>query len=70
MKAFTDYPFTFLGDIEGEKAPVRKCEVTSYDGNKYCKIVVCGEESEVKAGYLYKEAGRCGDVPTINPNEL
>jgi len=70
MKAFTDYPFTFLGDIAGEQAPIRKCVVTSYDGNKYCKVVVGGEEAEVKAGYLYTEAGRCGDVPMINPNEL
>lgn len=70
MKAFTDYPFTFLGDIAGQKAPIRSCVVTGYDGDKYCKIVVVGEEKEVKAGYLYTEAGRCGDVPTINPSEL
>lgn len=70
MNAFTDYPFAFLGDLEGQKAPIRKCVVMSYDGDKYCKIVVGGIEAEVKVGYLYKYAGRYTDVPVINVEEL
>jgi hypothetical protein len=29
MKAYTDYPFTELGDISGEKAPIREVRVIS-----------------------------------------
>lgn len=58
MKAFTDYPFTELGDEAYKLAPVREVEVVSYDGNKYCKIIVEGVECEVKAGYLYKNNAR------------
>jgi hypothetical protein len=70
LKAFTDYPFLHLGDKSGEKAPIRECEIISYDDNKYCEIIVDSTGASVKAGYLYTEAGRCGDVPTINVEEL
>lgn len=70
MKAYTDYPFTELGDIAREQAPIRQCTVISYDGDKYCKIVVGKLITEVKAGYLYKEPGRCGAVECIDVNVL
>lgn len=70
MKAWTDYPFTWLGDTAGQAAPVRKVKVLSYDGNKYCRITVCGGEAEIKAGYLYQRAGRCGEVPVITHRRL
>ena len=70
MKAFTDYPFIELGDIPGKQAPIRSCVVTGYDGDKYCKICVGKLETEVKAGYLYKTAGRFGEVECINVGEL
>lgn len=35
MKAYTDYPFEFLGDIKGELASVREINVLWWDGNKY-----------------------------------
>ena len=70
MKAWTDYPFTFLGDIPQQKAPVRECEVLSYDNNKYCRIIVEGHKTEIKAGYVYKKPGRCGEVPTINTKDI
>lgn len=70
MKAWTDYPFTWLGDTAGQKAPVREIEVLSYDDNKYCRIKVCGGEDEIKAGYIYQREGRCGDVPTITRSQL
>jgi hypothetical protein len=70
MKAWTDYPFEELGDIAHQQAPVRPVQVISYDGNKYCRIVVGGVESEVKLGYLYKKPGRCGEVPKLGPWKL
>ena len=70
MRAFTDYPFLFLGDASGKQAPVRECIVKSYDGDKYCKILVDGKDAEVKTGYLYKEYGRCGDAPVINVKQI
>ena len=70
MKAYTDYPITELGDIAGEKAPIRSCVVISYDGDKYCKIVVGKIVKEVKTGYLYKKAGRRGEVPCIDVGSI
>lgn len=70
MKAWTDYPFTWLGDTEGEEAPVREIEVLSYDGDKYCRIRVCGGEDEIKAGYIYQREGRYGEVPQITRRQL
>jgi hypothetical protein len=65
MKAFTDYPFTALGDISGKKAPVRECKVLSYDGDKYCTVKVAGLVQEVKACYVYKKRGRFGKVESV-----
>lgn len=70
MKAWTDYPFTWLGDIAGQKAPVREIEVLSYDDDKYCKIKVGDGEDEIKSGYIYQHAGRLGEVPTITQKQL
>lgn len=70
MNAFTDYPFTQLGDIEGQKAPVRSCIVTGYDGDKYCRVVVGNLEASIKSGYLYKEPGRYGQAPGIDVSVL
>lgn len=70
MIAFTDYPITELGDTPNEIAPIRKCRVLSYDGNKYCQVVVGTTTKEIKAGYLYLLPGRYGEVPPINPEEL
>lgn len=70
MKAWTDYPFTWLGDITGAFAPVREIEVLSYDDNKYCRIKVCGEEDEIKSGYVYQREGRYGEVPVITREQL
>ena len=47
MKAWTDYPFEYLQDEAGKKAPVREVEVLSYDGDKYCRVRVCGHEDEL-----------------------
>ena len=59
MLAYTDYPMPFLGDKKGEIAPTREVEVLSYDGNKYCVILVKSPnqivKAEIKAGYLYSD---------------
>lgn len=65
MKAWTDYPITSLGDIAGQPAPVRPCDVLSYDGNKYCVCIVGDVRETIKAGYLYTREGRYGEVPPI-----
>ena len=70
MKAWTDYPFVELGDIAGQKAPIREVVVLDYDGNKYCTVIVEGIESSVKSGYLYVVPGRCGEVPCLTHRML
>ncbi len=69
MKAFTDYPFEKLGDIAGKKAPVRECEVISYDGNKYCLIEVSGIKAIIKSGYIYS-IHPDEEIVTINLKKL
>lgn len=68
-KLYTDYPFIELGDTPQEIAPVREVQLVSYDQNKYCVIVVEGVQTEIKAGYIYTQRGRLGDVPTIDPTD-
>lgn len=85
LQAWTDYPFTELGDIPNQKAPVRRIRVLSYDGNKYCKIDVEGKYltegkyttifkeqllTEIKAGYIYQSPGRLGEVPCITREQI
>ena len=70
MKAWTDYPFEWLGDIAGKEAPVREVEVISYDDNKYCRIRIGNDVDEIKAGYIYQRPGRYGDVPQITREQL
>ena len=70
MDAWTDYPFTFLGDCANEKAPIRKCKVLSFDGDRRCSIIVEGRATEVKWFYLYEEHGRAGDVSPIDVSKL
>jgi hypothetical protein len=69
-KAWTDYPFTELGDTPHQRAPIREVRVISYDGNKYCNVEVAGIQSSVKLGYLYTEPGRCGEVPKLDSRQI
>lgn len=69
MKAFTDYPFKELGDPEFILAPIREVEVLSYDGDKYCNIIINGVHLSVKACYLYAQPGRVGTIPPFIINE-
>jgi len=61
---WTDYPFAELGDTPGEPAPIRPARLLSYDGNKYCQLVVCGRRVECKYCYVYRTPGRCDDGRT------
>lgn len=70
LNAWTDYPFTSLGDLPGKLAPVRQVEIRAYDNNKYCVVNIAGTLLEVKAGYLYQKAGRFGQVPAITLQQL
>lgn len=70
MKAWTDYPFTFLGDEPFKPAPIREIDVISYDGNKYCQIVVEGHAAEIKAGYIYENPGRYPDSSPVHLSTL
>ncbi len=65
LKAFTDYPIVELGDTPGEQAPIRSVDVLSYDKNKYCRVIIEGVITHIKAGYLYTRKGRCGDAPCV-----
>lgn len=68
--AYTDYPFEELGDEPYKKAPVREIKVLSFDGNKYCRILVGDMKTEIKAGYIYTKPGRCDEVPNIGIDVL
>lgn len=67
LDAYTDYPFEKLGDplrdTTGKNTPIRKCMILSYDGNKYCDIIVYyldeygrlrSHIDNIKQFYLYK----------------
>lgn len=70
MKAYTDYPITELGDEPGKSAEIREVQVLSFDGSKYCYVDIKGIKKLIKAGYLYSQPGRLGEVPNINVSQL
>ena len=70
MNYWTDYPFTSLGDKPYVEAPIRKCQLVSYDGDKYVTIAIGGTRYSIKAGYVYRKPGRCGDVPSVSHRVL
>lgn len=70
IDAWTDYPILRMGDKSGELAPIRRCKIMSYDGNKYCRIRVGRYSESVKSGYLYTRAGRVGEVPCVSLRRL
>jgi hypothetical protein len=77
--AFTDYPIPSYGDIEGEKAPIRKCTILTWDRNKYCDVLVYqvdedgdlrGTVVNFKQFYLYKNEARLDDGIQFTDEEL
>jgi hydrogenase maturation factor len=67
---YTDYPIIELGDEEFKEAPIRECELLSYDDNKYCYVKVEGIEKEIKRCYIYSQKGRCGEVDCVSIEEI
>lgn len=67
---WTDYPFLELGDTPGRQAPIRQVLVLSYDGNKYAQLRLGTQYLEVKAGYLYRQKGRLGQVRQVSRRKL
>jgi len=69
---FTDYPFSEIGDIPYENAPIRLCWIIDWDRNKYATILLVGHVGifSVKSGYLYKKPGRLGQVKSYTNKEL
>ena len=79
LDAFTDYPISSYGDIEGEKAPIRRATILTYDRNKYCDVLVYqvdkdgdlrGTVVNFKCGYLYKNEARLNDGIPFTYEEL
>jgi|GEM_PF-6781189 len=53
MLLWTDYPLVELGDQPNTPAPQRRCTLLSYDGNKYCTVLIDGNSFSIKRGYIY-----------------
>lgn len=71
ISCWTDYPFVELGDLPGKQAPIRQVLVVGFDLNKYAVVLLeDGSYSTVKAGYLYQQPGRCGEVKCVNYRKL
>ena len=64
-KGYTDYPIQALGDAPHECAPVRSVVAIGFDQNKYVTVEVAGIITQIKAGYIYRRPGRCGEVPPV-----
>lgn len=73
LDAYTDYP------IEFEKAPVRKCNILTWDRRKYCDVLVYfvdedgdlrGHHTNFKQWYLYKNKARLDDGVQFTDDEL
>ena len=79
IEAYTDYPIIAYGDVPGEKAPIRRATILTYDGNKYCDVLVYqvdenGNSQSVcdnfKRWYLYKNKSRFDGGVQFNDDEL
>lgn len=79
LDAFTDYPISTFGDIEGEKAPIRRATILTYDRNKYCDVLVYqvdedgdlrGTVVNFKQFYLYKNESRLDGGIQFSDEEL
>lgn len=55
---YTDYPITELGDPPSHPAPLRICNILSYDGDKYCEVEIHGVKTKIKTGYIFKQVSR------------
>lgn len=58
MKAWTDHPIADLGDTPGYMAPIRECNVLSYDRNNQCFVQVYGVVVALDRWSIYKQPSR------------
>jgi hypothetical protein len=61
-----------LGDTTGILAPIRRCVVVSYDGDRYCEIEI-GEQPvrlHVNRVFLYSDEKRYGEAKAIQRLDL
>lgn len=70
LHAHTDYPIAELGDIPNVEAPVRECEVLTWNRDKYVDVRVDGVLANIKRGYVYSQPGRLGEVPQVSESAL
>lgn len=73
VKLYTDYPIVELGDLPYVEAPIRECELVSFDGDKYVKVRIHGYSglvTEMKWGYVYMGKGRYGEVPKLTLEQV
>ena len=71
ITCWTDYPFTELGDVAGQRASIRHVSVLCYDGDKYSTVQTpCGLVKSIKRGYLYSQKTRLDFAKTINCRKL
>ena len=79
IKAYTDYVFPELGDTSGEKSPIRKCTILTWDRYKYCDVLVYfvdedgvlrGHITNFEQFYLYKNEARLDDGVQFTNDEL
>ena len=70
--AWTDYPIVSLGDEPHVEAPIRRCEVLDWNGDKYVLIAVDGldEPVSIKRWYVYEREARCGDELPLSEEVL
>jgi hypothetical protein len=58
LDAYTNCSFTKLGDIGGLITNFRKCKILTWDGDKYCDVLVYdsskGLVTSILSKYLYK----------------
>lgn len=69
-KVWTDYPIVGLGDVPGERAPVREAELLAWDRDKYVTARVGDVVETIKRGYFYLRPGRLGKVPHVTADIL
>jgi hypothetical protein len=70
VPAYTDYPIRAFGDQPHVEAPVRPCQVLSWDRDKYVQIRAADLVFSVKRWYVYGAPGRSGEVPALSEDEL
>jgi hypothetical protein len=71
ITCWTDYPFVELGDEPNKPALIRHVNIVSYDGDKYCQVLLKGHDLlDVKIGYLYSQFGRYGTVKQVNIRKI